>query len=107
MRRGSTWPACAAISSSPCWATYGVSCAPSSSGVAEMSPSVNPLRPQATPSAPTSGELSRAKIIETGSGIVHTVMYNPEELKLEQGAVFAEIPVPGLDTPPVQYVRGK
>jgi LysM repeat protein len=34
-------------------------------------------------------------------------MYNPEELKLDQGAVFAEVPVPGLDTPPLQYVRGR
>ena len=34
-------------------------------------------------------------------------MYNPEELKLEQGNQFAEVPIPGLDTPPVQYVRGK
>jgi Contractile injection system tube protein/LysM domain len=35
------------------------------------------------------------------------VMYNPEELKVEQGNNFAEIAIPGLDSAPVQYVRGK
>ena len=34
-------------------------------------------------------------------------MYNPEELKLEQGNTFAEVGIPGLNAPPVQYVRGK
>src|SRR4051794_18962369 len=34
-------------------------------------------------------------------------MYNPEELRLDQGTTFAEVPVPGLDTPPIQYVRGR
>ena len=35
------------------------------------------------------------------------VMYNPEELKLEQGNKFAEVGIPGLNASPVQYVRGK
>ena len=34
-------------------------------------------------------------------------MYNPEELKLEQGNNFAEVGIPGLNAPPLQYVRGK
>ena len=34
-------------------------------------------------------------------------MYNPEEVKLEQGNTFAEIAVPGLDSVPIQYVHGK
>ena len=34
-------------------------------------------------------------------------MYNPEEMKLEQGNNFAEIAIPGLNASPVQYVRGK
>ena len=37
----------------------------------------------------------------------HPVMYNPEELKLEQGNNFAEVGIPGLNAPPVQYVRGQ
>ncbi len=34
-------------------------------------------------------------------------MYNPEEFKLEQGNNFAEVGIPGLNAPPIQYVRGK
>jgi LysM repeat protein len=34
-------------------------------------------------------------------------MYNPEELKIEQGNQFAEVGIPGLNASPVQYVRGK
>lgn len=56
---------------------------------------------------PVGGELAKALIINTTTGESHEVMYNPEELKLEQGNNFAEVGIPGLDTPPVQYVRGK
>ncbi|MFD0689864.1 CIS tube protein [Actinomadura fibrosa] len=52
-------------------------------------------------------ELAKATIIDTGTGAAHPVMYNPEELKVEQGNVYAEVPIPGLDAPPVQYIRGK
>ena len=52
-------------------------------------------------------QINRALIIDTGSGDHVPVMYNPEEYKLEQGNEFAEIGMPGLDTSPVQYVRGK
>ena len=65
-----------------------------------------PIPRPAPPRRPTQ-ELARARLIDTTAGGTHTVMYNPEELKLEQGAVFAEVAVPGLDTPPLQYVRGK
>jgi hypothetical protein len=34
-------------------------------------------------------------------------MYNPEEYRLEQGNDFAAVGIPGLDAPPLQYVRGK
>ena len=34
------------------------------------------------------------------------VQYNPSELTFAKGAQIAEIPVPGLDTPLLQYVRG-
>jgi LysM repeat protein len=54
-----------------------------------------------------SNELAKALIINTATGESHAVMYNPEELKLEQGNNFAEVGIPGLGTPPVQYVRGK
>jgi LysM repeat protein len=54
-----------------------------------------------------SNELTRALIIDTGTGASFSVMYNPEELKVEQGNNFAEVGIPGLNAPPLQYVRGK
>ncbi|MFD3401562.1 hypothetical protein ACFWUU_12820 [Kribbella sp. NPDC058693] len=51
--------------------------------------------------------LAKATIINTFTHETHSVMYNPEEVKLEQGNTFAEVGIPGLSTPPVQYVRGK
>jgi hypothetical protein len=54
-----------------------------------------------------SNELAKAMIINTTTGNSFPVMYNPEELKLEQGNTFAEVGIPGLNSPPVQYVRGK
>lgn len=62
---------------------------------------------RASTPATTSRELSKATILNTFTGESLRVMYNPEELKLEQGNTFAEVGVPGLGTPPVQYVRGK
>lgn len=56
---------------------------------------------------PTGHELAKATIVDTGTGAAYPVMYNPEELKVEQGNAYAEIPVPGLDAPPLQYIRGK
>ncbi len=56
---------------------------------------------------PVSSELAKAHIIDTVAGVSYPVMYNPEELKFEQGNTFAEIGVPGLNAPPLQYVRGK
>jgi hypothetical protein len=57
--------------------------------------------------APVSNELAKALVMNTVTGESFPVMYNPEELKLEQGNTFAELAIPGLNTPPVQYVRGK
>lgn len=54
-----------------------------------------------------SAELTKALIIDTSTGDSFSVMYNPEEFKLEQGNNFAEIGIPGLNAPPLQYVRGK
>jgi LysM repeat protein len=56
---------------------------------------------------PLSNELAKALIVNTVTGESFPVMYNPEELKLEQGNTFAEVGVPGLNAPPFQYVRGK
>ena len=56
---------------------------------------------------PVHAELAKAVLIDTSSGVGHPVMYNPEELKFEQGNQFAEVGIPGRNTSPVQYVRGK
>ncbi len=42
--------------------------------------------------------------LETGEQI--PVMFNPEEYSLDLGNTFAEIGIPGLQTSPIQYVRG-
>jgi hypothetical protein len=51
--------------------------------------------------------LAKAVLIDTTTGAGHVVMYNPEELKVEQGNQFAEVGIPGLNASPLQYVRGK
>jgi nucleoid-associated protein YgaU len=51
--------------------------------------------------------LAKATIINTVTNEKITVMYNPEEFKLDQGNTFAEIGIPGLNAPPIQYVRGR
>jgi nucleoid-associated protein YgaU len=51
--------------------------------------------------------LAKATITNTSTSERFQVMYNPDELRLEQGNNFAEVGIPGLDVPPVQYVRGK
>src|SRR5579859_5698304 len=51
--------------------------------------------------------LEKAIIINTVTNEKISVMYNPEELKLEQGNTFAEVGIPGLNAPPIQYVRGR
>src|SRR5829696_3086748 len=56
---------------------------------------------------PVKNELAKAVLIDTTTGVAHEVMYNPEELKLEQGNQFAEVGIPGLNASPLQYVRGK
>ncbi|MFI5641262.1 LysM peptidoglycan-binding domain-containing protein [Streptomyces goshikiensis] len=63
--------------------------------------------PEVPGPSPVSAALARAEIIDTTSGEGFPVMFNPEELKLDQGNSFAEIGIPGLNTPPVQYVRGR
>ncbi|WP_406335888.1 LysM peptidoglycan-binding domain-containing protein [Streptomyces sp. NBC_00203] len=64
------------------------------------------VRRVAVPRVPTH-EQAKATIVNTFTRESFSVMYNPEEFKLEQGNTFAEVGIPGLGTPPVQYVRGK
>jgi len=52
-------------------------------------------------------QLSKAILINTVTNAQFPVLYNPEEYKLEQGNTFAEVGIPGLNTPPIQYVRGR
>src|SRR5262245_5828604 len=52
-------------------------------------------------------QLAKATLINTETGEHVQVMYNPEQLSLEQGNNFAEAAIPGLSAPPLQYVRGK
>lgn len=51
--------------------------------------------------------LAKATLLNTVTNTQIAVMYNPEEYKLDQGNTFAEVGIPGLDAPPIQYVRGK
>jgi nucleoid-associated protein YgaU len=51
--------------------------------------------------------LAQAFIVNTGTGISIPVMYNPDQFSLDQGNNFAEVGIPGLNAPPVQYVRGR
>ena len=50
---------------------------------------------------PVNNELAKAVLIDTSTGVGHQVMYNPEELKLEQGNQFAEVGIPGLNASPL------
>lgn len=50
--------------------------------------------------------LEKATIINLQTNEQIPVMFNPEEYSLDLGNTFAEIGIPGLKTPPIQYVRG-
>lgn len=50
--------------------------------------------------------VERATVTNTVSGRVIPVMFNPEEYTVERGNSFAQLDVPGLSTPPLQFVRG-
>jgi nucleoid-associated protein YgaU len=52
-------------------------------------------------------QLAKAFIVNTTTGQQIQVMYNPEQYSLDQGNNIAEIGIPGLNAPPIQYVRGK
>lgn len=50
--------------------------------------------------------LEKATITNIKTGERISVMFNPAEYSLDLGNTFAEIGIPGLRTPPIQYVRG-
>jgi nucleoid-associated protein YgaU len=53
-----------------------------------------------------SGSLEHAAITNTITGDRVTVLFNPEEYVVENGAQYAQIAVPGLSAPVVQFVHG-
>ena len=56
-------------------------------------------------------QLQKASIVATYSDRVHgascDVQFNPTEFSLDKGAQIAEIAIPGLDSPLLQFVRGQ
>src|SRR4051794_32656264 len=46
-------------------------------------------------------------ILEPGVNERFAVQFNPTEYTLEKGAQIAEIAIPGLDSPILQFVRGQ
>jgi nucleoid-associated protein YgaU len=42
-----------------------------------------------------------------GSSVAFNVQFNPTDLSFEKAAQIAEIPIPGLDSPLLQFVRGQ
>ncbi len=50
--------------------------------------------------------LEKASITKLSTGEQMSVMFNPAEYSFDLGNTFAEIDIPGLRTPPIQYVRG-
>jgi Contractile injection system tube protein/LysM domain len=51
-------------------------------------------------------QLEKALIINTRTQEHIKVMFNPEEYSLDSANTFAEVGIPGLARPPIQYVRG-
>ena len=52
-------------------------------------------------------EIHRLNPDGTPAGKSLTVQFNPGEYTLTKGAQLAEIPIPGLDSPVIQFVRGQ
>src|SRR5438093_9242793 len=50
--------------------------------------------------------LEKATITKLRSNEQITVMFNPADYSFDVANTFAEIGIPGLRTPPIQYVRG-
>ncbi|HSN28705.1 MAG TPA: LysM peptidoglycan-binding domain-containing protein [Kofleriaceae bacterium] len=77
-------------------------------------PGASQPKPGDTPQLPASGaradDNKRARIEvlrpESYAGSPFYLCFNPTELQLVKGNTFQEVPIPGLDAPPIQYVRG-
>lgn len=50
--------------------------------------------------------LEKAKLINTVTGEDVSVLFNPTEYSVEKGNQFAEISIPGLEAPLLQFTRG-
>jgi hypothetical protein len=48
----------------------------------------------------------RLKLDKTEDGLPFEVSYNPTELAFTKSAQFADIAVPGLEAPIIQFIRG-
>ena len=51
--------------------------------------------------------LEKAKIIDKTSGKTIRALFNPNEYTTRKGNTFAEIGIPGLEAPLIQFVRGR
>lgn len=52
-------------------------------------------------------QVQRLRADGTPSGAAMDVLYNPTEYTLAKTAQFAEVPIPGLDSPILQFIRGQ
>lgn len=64
-------------------------------------------RPGGTVTALAKARFQRLATPSDTQGRALDVQYNPAELTFTKAAQVAEIPIPGLDTPLLQYVRGQ
>ena len=46
------------------------------------------------------------KLLRSGAGERFEVLFNPTEYRLSGGNQFAEVAIPGLPAPPLQFIRG-
>jgi len=51
-------------------------------------------------------ELAKASIVPEGQGIIIFVLFNPTQYTVEKSNQIAEIAIPGLESPILQYVNG-
>ncbi|SRR5258705_6584692 len=62
-----------------------------------------------TPVSSAGQNLQRAKLVIESPKVPDNVIdfrFNPTEYQIQKGNNFAEIPIPGLESPPIQFVRG-
>jgi len=62
-----------------------------------------------TPVSSAAQSLQRAKLIIESPIVADNVIdfrFNPTEYQLQKSNNFSEIPIPGLESPPIQFVRG-